>query len=493
VLEAALSYAANGVYVFPLKPGSKAPITAHGVHDATVDAEQIRKWWSATPDAGIGIACGPSGLLVVDVDKSSGLTNSIGLWTHPIEELELTNTYTIQTPSGGWHFYYQLPDDVTGNTVSKLHEGVDTRGVGGYVVAPPTTGYAVVVDSDVVPLPEQVKESLAKPSQVDTERLDRASILAGVSEGGRDDALFKYACSLRARGVDEAEAEILVGYAASQCDPPFPADEASAKVERAYSTYDPPDLPVYDSEWVEFTFEQLCTSTLPPITWVVADLVPEGTTLLAGPPKLGKSWFVLDLAISVSTGRPFLGQPTIAGDVLVLALEDNARRLQGRTRSILGSTPVPPADALKFRTMAPHLGAGLEETINRWAGSVPSPRLVVIDTLGRVQGGRKDGDPYGVSVSELASLQALSTAHGMAIVCVTHTRKVSDTQGADFLESVLGSQGLAGTADSILVLRRKRGEDDGTLFVTGREIKNETPLQIRFDAGQCRWQPRTGD
>jgi hypothetical protein len=275
----------------------------------------------------------------------------------------------------------------------------------------------------------------------DSERLDRAAILSGVGEGGRDDALFKYACSLRARGVDEAEADVLVCYAAKQCDPPFPLDEASAKVERAYSTYNPPDLPVYDSEWTEFSFEQLYTSTLPVITWVVADLIPEGTTLLAGPPKLGKSWFVLDLAISVATGRPFLGNPTIAGDVLVLALEDNARRLQGRTIKILGSSPRPPADGLTFRTMAPHLGAGLEETISRWAGAAASPRLVVIDTLGRVQGGGRDGDQYSTAVGNLASIQALASAHGLAVVMVTHTRKVSDTQGADFLEAVLGSQG----------------------------------------------------
>lgn len=488
MLDEALSYAEHGVYVFPLKPGTKAPLTSHGVHDATIDLEQIRDWWTQYPAAGIGIACGPSGLLVVDVDLKSGFVEPEGVHA----KLDLTPTYTVETQSGGYHLYYWRPEGVAGNTVSKLREGIDTRGIGGYVVAPPTAGYSIWADADVEPLPESVAERLRQPSVNESERLDRSAVLAGIPEGQRDHTLFKYACSLRARGVDRAEAEVLVAYAAAQCVPPFPAGEAIAKVDRAYESYDAPLHLEPDTEWLEFTFDQLVTSSLPPISWVVADLVPEGTTLLAGPPKLGKSWFVLDLAISVATGRPFLGAPTIAGDVLVLALEDNARRLQGRTKSILGKTPLPPADALRFRTIAPHLGTGLEEVINQWAGSVPSPRLVVIDTLGRVQGRAKD-DPYSASVAELGSLQALASAHGMAIVAVTHTRKVSDTQGADFLEAVLGSQGLAGTADSILVLRRKRGEDTGTLYVTGREIRDETPLQIRFDTASLRWQPRTGD
>jgi len=487
VLDEALSYAEHGVYVFPLRPGTKAPITSHGVHDATTDAEQITSWWTQYPAAGIGIACGPSGLLVVDVDSKAGFSFA----ADASATLALSDTYTVSTPSGGWHFYFLRPDGIAGTTVSKLAEGVDTRGVGGYVVAPPTSGYSVLWDNEVEPLPQHVLENLTKTSSLaETERLDRASILSGVSEGGRDDALFRYACSLRARGVDLTEAQVLVAYAADQCSPPFPASEALTKVERAYDSYDPPYVQP-DGTWIEFSFDQLCTSTLPAISWVVADLVPEGTTLLAGPPKLGKSWFVLDLAISVATGRPFLGAPTIAGDVLVLALEDNARRLQGRTKAILGKTPLPPADALRFRTMAPPLGGGLESVINSWACSVPAPRLVVIDTLGRVQGRSADTNGYSSAVGEIGSLQALSTAHNMAIVLVTHTRKVSDTQGADFLESVLGSQGLAGTADSILVLRRKRGEDTGTLYVTGREIKDETPLQIRFDTSSLRWTPRT--
>jgi hypothetical protein len=488
LLDAALSYADNGVYVFPLKPGTKAPLTAHGVHDATTDADQIRRWWTDYPAAGIGIACGPSNLLVVDVDAKSGLRTD----PEAAVALGLPTTYAVKTPNDGWHFYYWRPEGVTGTTVSKLAEGVDTRGVGGYVVAPPTTGYEVLEDYDVAHLPDAVAEQLRTPTGLgESERLDRGAVLSGIPEGQRDHTLFRYACSLRARGIDRAEAEVLVAYAANQCSPPFPADEALAKVERAYGTYDAPVYVEPDSEWLEFSFDQLYTSTLPAISWVVADLIPEGTTLLAGPPKLGKSWFVLDLAISVATGRPFLGSPTIAGDVLVLALEDNARRLQGRTKAILGKTPLPPADALKFRTTAPPLGAGLEEVINQWAGSVPAPRLVVVDTLGRVQGRAKD-DPYSAAVGELGSLQALATAHSMAVVVVTHTRKVSDNQGADFLEAVLGSQGLAGTADSILVLRRKRGEDDGTLYVTGREIRDETPLQIRFDTATLRWTPRTG-
>jgi hypothetical protein len=237
-----------------------------------------------------------------------------------------------------------------------------------------------------------------------------------------------------------------------------------------------------------FSLSELMGMDLPEITWAVPGLVPDGLTLLAGPPKLGKSWLVLDLAIQVAGGGSFLDIDVPKGDVLYLALEDNARRLQGRARMLLAGQPAPAG--LELWTRAGKLGGDLLPEVEDWLEAAETPRLVIIDTLGRVQGGAtldsKDGG-YADAVEALAGLQDLAANRGVAVVVITHTKKGGWSATGDPLEAVLGSQGYAGTADSIMVLKRDRGEPLGELFVTGREIDTEMKYKIRFDDAACRW------
>lgn len=129
---AALAYAANGWPVFPLKPGQKVPATQHGVKDATTDPVQVAEWWSKTPDANIGMACGdPSGVWVLDVDGEEGHDTLVNLGHgYPA-------TLTQYTPSGGVHFLFRhLPG--LGNTASSIGPKLDSRGDGGYIVVAPS-------------------------------------------------------------------------------------------------------------------------------------------------------------------------------------------------------------------------------------------------------------------------------------------------------------------------------------------------------------------
>ena len=139
MLEAALWYAQGGWHVFPLIPGDKRPITPNGFKDATTDAEPIRRRWSATPDANIGIACGASGLLVLDFDVAKPDYAGADL----LAELRGGDAYpptaTAQTGGGGYHLVYRQPDGAPlGNSRGALPAGVDVRGDGGYIVAPPS-------------------------------------------------------------------------------------------------------------------------------------------------------------------------------------------------------------------------------------------------------------------------------------------------------------------------------------------------------------------
>lgn len=128
LLDAALEYAAKGWPVFPCAPGEKVPLRgSRGCLDATLDEAKIRAWWAAQPDANVAIATGGtiSGLYVVDVDAAD------------FDRSGLPETLIACTPRGGWHYYYSSEEPLP-NTTSKLAPGVDTRGVGGYVLAPPS-------------------------------------------------------------------------------------------------------------------------------------------------------------------------------------------------------------------------------------------------------------------------------------------------------------------------------------------------------------------
>lgn len=136
LLTAALQYASRGLYVFPLAPRGKTPLTEHGFKDATTDPETIRAWWATWPEANIGLDCGRSKVTVIDLDGPIGLAT----WGALAGRLGLTvETRTARTGGGGRHLYFRAPADVQiGNSAGKLGPGIDVRGVGGYVVLPPS-------------------------------------------------------------------------------------------------------------------------------------------------------------------------------------------------------------------------------------------------------------------------------------------------------------------------------------------------------------------
>jgi len=158
-------YAERGLHVFPCRPGQKTPATKHGFHDATDDLGQVAAWWQQMPAANIGLACGPSNLAVVDCDGLAGILAWARLRArHP----DTATPATVATPSGGQHWLYRAdPDRPVGNSASKLAPAVDTRGLGGYIVA---AGSAVngrryrvmhVPDGPAPTVPEWVWQALA--------------------------------------------------------------------------------------------------------------------------------------------------------------------------------------------------------------------------------------------------------------------------------------------------------------------------------------------
>jgi hypothetical protein len=246
--------------------------------------------------------------------------------------------------------------------------------------------------------------------------------------------------------------------------------------------------------------DDLLSQKFEPIRWAIQDMVPEGVSLLVGPPKVGKSWLTLQFAIAVSNGSPvWNGRGSEAsGDVLMLALEDNDRRLQSRIKKLRGSAAelhivkhsvvsvtAPDVSRLHFATEWPRMDKGGLELLDEWLVAHPQARLAIIDTLGRFRppdNGR--GNAYATDYAIGAVLKPIADRHNVALMLVHHTRKMAAT---DVLDTVSGTQGLTGSVDALLLLRRERGQMDAALYVTGRDIEREEDYALQFHSTSCTW------
>ncbi|WP_338538172.1 AAA family ATPase [Janibacter terrae] len=233
---------------------------------------------------------------------------------------------------------------------------------------------------------------------------------------------------------------------------------------------------------VYFTADALLDTHFPEPRWAVPGLIAEGLTLLAGAPKLGKSWLCLDLGLSIATGTRALGKiDTLQGDVLYCALEDPPRRLKSRLRKILDGDQAPAN--LVLVTELPNMTVALD-MIAEWLESRPEARLVIIDVLAKVRPPATPGtSAYEADYAVLSRLKRLADTYRVAVVVVTHLRKM---EAPDVFDQVSGSTGLTGGADATLVLKRARGEHSASMHVTGRDIV-ESEYAVTFNPQRCTW------
>ena len=230
-----------------------------------------------------------------------------------------------------------------------------------------------------------------------------------------------------------------------------------------------------------FSAADLQGREFPPIQWIVPDILPEGLTLLAGKPKLGKSWLALDFACAVASGGAVMGRECDPGPVLYLALEDNQRRLQRRLRLVAGSTPWP--RDLEFHTEWPRLDAGLGR-MRDWVSTRPGARLLIVDTLALIRPpARAVESAHSGDYAALGGLHQLAGEHSIGVLVVHHVRKAD---AEDPFDTVSGSTGLTGAADSTLILTRRDSDGGAILYGRGRDLE-EFERGLDFDQDTCRW------
>lgn len=508
LVEYALKYASIGWAVFPLKPRGKEPLTLHGCLDATTDEITIKKWWAKNPQANIGIATGrvSNGLFVIDVDVDDE-TGKDGY--HELEVWQRENgmfpeTWSALTGRGGNHLLFVADKPIKSKV--GIIEGIDIRGEGGYIVAPPSihpngnTYEWEYFGSDEPPLAfmdEAVEFFLDSASlKSDSAKFEMPEV---VSTGSRNDMLFRLACSLQSKGLsDVAILNAVMSENTQKCSPPLSDREVTQLVKSACAkpkgnstggTYDKPKQveAVTDKKLTSLevvSAKDLHEKDLPPIYYAVEGMIPEGETVLAAPPKTGKSWMVLDMCIAISNGEPFLGFPTNQSGTLYLALEDGEKFEQERLKMVLGDRPVPKNFYFVFKDVVP-LAEGFLNQLEEIISAHRDIKVIVIDTLNFIAYRQsKNETAYACDYRTGKDLKAFAEKYGLSIIVVTHTTKLVHIE--DAMANITGTNGVTGAADATIVItKEKRTDQEAQIFISGRRVRQSTHEILFME--DCRW------
>ena len=209
--------------------------------------------------------------------------------------------------------------------------------------------------------------------------------------------------------------------------------------------------------------KELSTKKLPKPYIIVKNLLSQGFSIIAGQPKLGKSWLGLDLCYCVCNGYPFLELETTKSACLYLALEDSYSRLQDRMEKMFGDKDIP--ENLHLAIKCEPLNEGLIEELEQKLQEYPDIKLIVIDTLQKVRGSQsKNQSLYDYDYKEIGKLKNFADEHKLCILAIHHLRKMKDP--SDPFNNISGSTGITGAADTAIILYKDTFKDLNTKFVT---------------------------
>jgi hypothetical protein len=480
VLKAALAYHKRGLSVISILPHDKKPAREWKVYqNRPATEDEIEEWFSAC-DANVGVVTGAvSGLVVIDLDTAEA--------KEKLKQLSPSLNFSAVPRSRtgkGWQLFFQHPRVITPNRAGII-AGLDLRGDGGYVVAPPSIHpngkqyrWEVPINGELPELPPELLTLISSPNGSESgyrERFNTAQALAGVSQGQRDETLFKLACKLRGADVPQEIAENLVIEAARNCQPPFDENVALEKVRRSYGRYEPKSeakkalASGHGFKLVSAT--ELLASTEPDTHWLWEGALPEaGMSLVVGKPKAGKSTFAFAMSLAVASGRDFLNRATTAGTVVYLALEEKRAEVKkkleaagGQVENILFHFGAAPAEAV----------AGVGELVKETRA-----RLLVIDVLQKFLRVR-DLNDYALVTNALEPLLTVARESGCHVLLTHHAGKADRPEGDD----VLGSTALLGGVDTLVSIKKREGRR--TFFTIQRYGENlpETVIELTNTGG----------
>ena len=215
---------------------------------------------------------------------------------------------------------------------------------------------------------------------------------------------------------------------------------------------------------------------------IIDGLLYRDTYLFTGSPKVGKSFFMTQLAYHVSTGTPRWGYPVRKGKVLYLALEDSKERLQSRLHRMFGEDGT---DDLYLTTSSGGTGKVLEGNLIRFLSDNPDTSLVILDTLKKIREKTNTAYSYDDDYETVIKLKNFADRRNICLIIVHHNRKL---RSDDVFEMISGTNGLFGAADGAFVLdKENRGSDEATLYVAGRD-QPDAKLQLKRNTSTLAWE-----
>lgn len=219
--------------------------------------------------------------------------------------------------------------------------------------------------------------------------------------------------------------------------------------------------------------QTLMEQTLAKPVWLIEGLLSTScASVLASPPKFGKSFFALQLGQCVAMGEPFLGHKTTKSPVLYLALEDVPTRVQSRLWGLTDES----TDDFVIATEAFTLGGGLIGQLEDYLEDYPETKLFIIDTLQVARDASADYS-YSSDYADMRMLKRFSDRFGVCVLVLTHLRKL--TCPSDSFANITGTTGISGAVDQMMVMQKDNRHDAITaLEVTGRDIPDAV-LKLR--------------
>lgn len=497
-LESALKYHNMNWNIVPVRRDKRPLIKWKDYQSRQSTIEEINEWFSLWKDANIAVLTGriSGGLVVVDVDNLKGLKNLLARVNK--EDLE---TLRSQTGRGGIHLFYRASKSLP-NAVGIL-PGVDFRGEGGYVVVPPSIHangktYRWINKAKILNLPQEIEGLLNSKKSGITEKDWEMNI----EKGERNNELTRRAGKLIRSNLPKSEVlKILTRWNSEHCKPPLPEKDVVTIVnsifdrsERARMAQETPkDAKEVPKKGLENLLSYFRVSTFSEMQekysssetlWTIEDWLPSRTIgMVVAAPGQYKTWLLLDLAVSIATGKPFLGQYPVSetGPVLIIQQEDPFGMLLSRLGAILnigevvqrGDTyivPIPPNVSNIYWHPDRLLNFKDSRSLNglRLAIETYHPRLIILDPLYSAADSK---DYMAEDARAMLSLKKMRDTLGCSFIIAHHTVKRREL---DDRENLWGSQFLNAWLESGWQLRPSKDEL-GSIKIR-RHFKGTSPL-----------------
>lgn len=517
MLKAALWYADHGLAVLPLWPKAKNPLgkpefAPHGVYSATLDKDVISEWWKKEPNANIGIAAGSlsGGLVVIDIDKHGEVDGYDTLLEFQREYGELPDTANTITGSGGYHFFFRSSEEIKTPSGAKspvgVLPGIDIRGEGSFVVAPPSihpngspyvweqtiSEFGIAEADRAVSKLVNMKGAIVSDTEITLEENSNFRAPDQIKDGERNYTLFRAACSMQAKGYsDGAILNAIRSENMEKCSPPLKDKEVQTIVKHALKypkgeaidfrnlKYEVPntDKPGNEKKSVPLWVQ---ANTIEPkeAHFLRAGIPSNNITAIGGDGGTGKGFLECNLTAAITKGcksvldeeieNVFDGKRYSPERVLLLNTEDSFAHIMRKRLTSAG------ADLSLVTTINPEgeesilLDRKLIEAVHQI-----KPALVILDPLQAFV-------PKGVAMERrnemrqlLAPLQKCAEEMSIAFLIVMHTNK---RMGAYGRARLADSADMWDIARSVFIMGNCN-DDEKTRYISHEKSSYGEPIR----------------